>query len=274
MILGLAAALAAAVSYGLGSILQSMAASGSTATEHLDLILIARLVGQWRYLCGLALDLVGFVAAVVALRALPLFVVQAAVAGSVGVTALAAWAFLHARLARLERRALAGLLGGLVLLALAGRPGHATRLNEPGRALLLAGAAVLAVLSLVPVRASNEHAAAMFAAQAGVAFGAVGIAARAFTAPAHWTRALIDPMLWAIIAYGLLATVLFARGLQRGKVTVVAGVTFAVETIVPAIVGIAWLGDRARAGMAPVAATGFVLTVAASIVLARFAEPL
>jgi drug/metabolite transporter (DMT)-like permease len=273
MILGLAAALAAAVSYGFGSILQSMAASGSTATEHLDLILIARLVGQWRYLCGLALDLVGFVAAVVALRALPLFVVQAAVASSVGVTALAAWAFLHAPLARLERRALAGLVVGLVLLALAGRPEHAASLPAPGPALLLAGAAVLAVLSLVPVRASNEHAAAMFAAEAGVAFGAVGIAARAFSAPAHWTRALLDPLLWAIVAYGLLATVLFARGLQRGKVTVVAGVTFAVETILPAIVGIAWLGDRARAGMAPVAAIGFVLTVAASITLARFAEP-
>jgi len=61
--------------------------------------------------------------------------------------------------------------------------------------------------------------------------------------------------------------------LQRGKVTIVAAVMFSVETIVPAVVGVAWLGDRARAGMVPVAVAGFVLTVGASLVLARFAEP-
>jgi drug/metabolite transporter (DMT)-like permease len=273
MILGLAAALVAAVSYGFGSILQSVAASASTPSEQLDLVLIARLVGQWRYACGLGLDLLGFVASVFALRTLPLFVVQSAVASSVGVTALAAGVLLHARLAPRERRALVGLVVGLVLLALAGEPEHAAALAEPGPALLLAGAVGLALASFVPIRAGNEHGAAVLAAGAGVGYGAVGIAARAFAVPDPWTRVFTDPLLYAIVVYGLLATVLFARSLQRGNVTIVAAVMFSVETVLPAAVGVAWLGDRARPGLAPVAVIGFVVTVAASIALARFAEP-
>jgi drug/metabolite transporter (DMT)-like permease len=273
VILGLACALAAAVCYGFGSILQAVAASRSTVTVRLDLVLLARLVAQWRYVCGLGLDLVGFVAAVVALRTLPLFVVQAAVAGSVGVTALAAGWLLHTHLVRLERRALAGLVVGLVLLAAAGRPAHASRLAAPGPALLLAGAVALALVSLAPVRSSGGRAAAVFAAGAGVGFGGVGVAARAFAMPHHWTRLLADPLPYAIALYGLVATVLFARALQCGKVTTVAAVTFSVETVLPAVIGVVWLGDHARTGMAPVAVVGFVLTVVAAIVLARFAEP-
>ncbi len=272
MIVGLAAALVAATCYGFGSVLQAMAASRSVATERLDVVLLARLVGQWRYVCGLGLDLAGFVAAVVALRTLPLFVVQAAVASSVGVTALAAALLLHAHLVRGERRALVGLLAGLVLLAAAGRPEHALRLAEPGPGLLLAGAVALAILLFLPVRAANTHAAAGLAAGAGAAFGAVGIAARAFQVPAHWTHAFADPLLYAIVAHGVIASLLLARALQRGKVTIVAAVMFAVETIVPAVVGVAWLGDRARAGMVPVAIAGFALTVGACVALARFAE--
>ena len=273
MILGLTGAFLAAVFYGFGSVMQAMAASQSTATERLDLVLLARLVGQWRYVCGLGLDLLGFVAAVVALRTLPLFVVQSAVAGSVGVTAVVAGWLLHAGPDRRERRALAGLLVGLALLAMAGRPEHAAHLGEPGPAILLAGAVAVAILSAIPIRPANSHAAGVLAAGAGFSFGAVGIAARAFTVPNHWTRALTDPLLWAIVAYGLLATLLFARALQRGKVTTVAAITFSVETIVPAVVGVVWLGDRARAGMAPVAVTGLAVTVVTSIALARFVEP-
>lgn len=274
MILGLAGALAAAACYGFGSILQAIAAERSTSTEGHGVVVLARLVAQWRYICGLALDLVGFGAAIVALRTLPLFVVQAAVASSVGVTAVAASRLLQVRLAGQERRALVGLVIGLVLLAAAGRPEHAARLAEPGPILLLAGSVALAVVSLVMAKVSNQHAAAALAAGAGAAFGAVGIAARAFAVPQNWADALGDPLLYAIVANGVLATLLFAGALQRGKVTTVAAVTFSVETIVPAIVGVAWLGDHARTGMVPVATLGFALTVTASIALARFAEPM
>jgi hypothetical protein len=66
---------------------------------------------------------------------------------------------------------------------------------------------------------------------------------------------------------------MFASALQRGAVTAVAAVMFAVETLVPATVGLFALGDGTRPNFAIVAALGFVLTVGASLTLARYSEP-
>ena len=273
MILGLAAALAAAACYGFASIVQAVAAERSTVTGRLDVKVLARLVAQWRYVSGLALDLLGFVAALVALRSLPLFVVQAAVASSVGVTAVAATRVLNTTLARRERTALFWLGAGLLVLAASARPEHATRLGEPGPVLLLVAAPILAIVSWALSSSARPSAAPILAAAAGIAFGDVGIAARAVVVPHAWTHVFGDPLLYAIIGNGAVATVLFAGALQRGTVTTVAAVAFSVETVVPALVGIVWLGDRTRAGFAPVAAVGFALTLAAAIALARFADP-
>ena len=68
--------------------------------------LLLRLLRSAPYVAGLALDAAGFAATVVALRVLPLFVVESAVASSVGVTALVAARWLGARLLRPERIAL------------------------------------------------------------------------------------------------------------------------------------------------------------------------
>ena len=72
---------------------------------------------------------------------------------------------------------------------------------------------------------------------------------------------------------GILGTALFAMALQRGRVTLVAGVTFTTETVLPAIVGLTVLGDRVREGYALVAAAGFLIAVGGAIALARFTEP-
>ena len=82
MLLALVCALVANVSYGFGTILQAAGARRASAAEHLDVMLFARLSRQLPYIAGLGLDLVGFIASLVALRTLPLFVVQAAIAGT------------------------------------------------------------------------------------------------------------------------------------------------------------------------------------------------
>ena len=69
------------------------------------------------------------------------------------------------------------------------------------------------------------------------------------------------------------ALLLFGTALQRGSVTTASAVMFVVETVVPAAVGLALLGDRTRPGFAPVAAAGFALTLACAVLLARFADP-
>ncbi|MCU1344905.1 MAG: integral rane protein [Acidimicrobiia bacterium] len=274
MIVGLVCALVAAVCYGLASVVQAQAVATSSApvSGRGGAMVLARLVAQWRYVGGLALDLAGFAAALVALRTLPLFVVQAAIASSVGVTALAAHRWMRASLGRRDRWALAVLVGGLILLGAAGRPEHAAHLGEPGAIIVLATAAAIAVAAAVSIR-SAAWAGPALAAGAGLAFGAVGVAARAFEVPDQWTSVFSDPLAYAVAVHGILGVTLFAAALQRATVTTVAAITFAVETVVPAAVGLVWLHDHARPGFLPVAVVGFVVTLGASIALSGYASP-
>ena len=83
------AALVSAVCYGLGSVLQSIAAKrvkeGEGGISARDLGQIAK---QIPYLAGVILDGLGWLFSLVALFKLPLFVVQAVVAASVGFVVL------------------------------------------------------------------------------------------------------------------------------------------------------------------------------------------
>jgi hypothetical protein len=58
--LGLLGAFACAVCYGVGSILQAVAASRTQTSGTLDPRLLVRLMRQGTYLLGLAFDAVGF----------------------------------------------------------------------------------------------------------------------------------------------------------------------------------------------------------------------
>jgi hypothetical protein len=107
----------------------------------------------------------------------------------------------------------------------------------------------------------------------GAAFGGVGIAARALPVSGSWWHLFAEPLTYAVLAYGGLGTVMFAAGLERGSVTVVVALMFAIETVVPAAVGLTVLGDTARPGLAAVAVGGFVITVGSALLLAGFAQP-
>src|SRR3954462_403796 len=154
MILGLVAALAPAVAYGVASVLQAVG-SRRLATAAPDARLLLRLLRSPPYVGGLAVAGAGCVASVVALRALPLFVVQSAIASSVGVTAVVAVRWLGARLGRRERVALAGMLAGLVLLGVSAEAEGAVPLPALGSWLVLGLSVVVAVLAAAATRMSR-----------------------------------------------------------------------------------------------------------------------
>jgi hypothetical protein len=87
MTLGLVAAFATALCYGTASVLRSVGCRRVAGSAELDPRLLLRLAGQLPYVAGFLLDMLGFAASVLALRTLPLFLVRAAVAASVGVGA-------------------------------------------------------------------------------------------------------------------------------------------------------------------------------------------
>lgn len=266
MTLSLLGAFAAAVLYGAGTVLQAVGlrraagAAGGTTWQRV-----------WRgrlYVVGLGLDGLGFLASVAALRSLPLFVVESAIASSVAVTAVLATVFLGTRLARSEIVALAAVALGLVGLALTALEGRSVALGPTGTVLLLATLVPVALLAVAGARLTPRAGVPLLAVAAGLGFGGTGVSARVLTVSGPWWREVLDPVMWALLAYSALALVAYGLALQRGSVTPVAAITFSVETVVPAVVGLAWLGDRVRPGLAGVTAAAFLLTLGGCLRLA------
>lgn len=268
---GLIAALGAAVAYGAGSVLQGVGAGRSDKAEGVDPRLFVRLLRQVPFAIGLGLDAVGFGLALIALRTLALFVVQAAVACNLAVTAVLVAVVLGRRLTGREWSAVVAATVGLVLVGLSSGPeGLPSRESTAGWAVLAAAAALAGVATVVAakVRAAG---AGVLGAIAGLGFGIVAIAGRVIPA-FHLGTLARSPALWGLVLSGAVAFVMWSNALQRGAITVATAAMVVGETLLPAAVGIAFLGDGARRGWAPVGTVGFVVAVGAALVLSRFGE--
>ena len=151
MLIGLLLALGCSVCYGTATVLQAVATRSVKAGSGsgVDAVLLLRAVRQWRYLAGFGLDGLGFLLQVVALRLVPIYVVAAALAASIAVTAIVAAWVLSARLSPAEWTAVGVVCVGLTMLGLAAGP-EGSRHGPAGlgwallvvvAAMLIAGAA-------------------------------------------------------------------------------------------------------------------------------------
>ncbi|MBW8730654.1 MAG: hypothetical protein JF622_06610 [Terrabacter sp.] len=273
MTLGLLGALLAALAYGAATVLQAVGVR-RVSTLPPGTPLRDRVRTGWPYAAGLALDGVGFLASVAALRTLPLFLVESAVASSVAVTAVLSVVVLGVRLGRAEVVALLVVVAGLTGLALTASAGPAVRPGPGATWWLLAAAAVVALLLVVgTVDHDRRRGAVVLSVGAGLGFGGVGVAARLLEVPSPLWGLATDGVAWALGTHAVLATVAYGLALARGRVTTVAALTFATETVVPALLGVLLLGDRVAPGHGPAAALAFVATLGGCIALAGRAEP-
>ncbi|MFD4372744.1 hypothetical protein [Streptomyces sp. NPDC058486] len=263
-------ALGSSLCFGAATVFQAAGARAAApgTGSGVDVGLLWRALRQWRYVAGLALDGLGFVLEVVALRALPLYAVGAALAASLAVTAALASRVLGVRLSRVEWGAVAAVCAGLGMLALAaGREGH--RSGPPWLPWALLGiAAGVLVLGATAGRLPDRSRALVLGLGAGIGFGVVEVAVRLLDGVD-----VADPALWALLLGGGAAFLLLTAAFQRGAVTTATAGMVLGETLGPAAAGVLWLGDRTREGLGGLALTGFAVAVAASLTLARFGEP-
>src|SRR5664279_1484618 len=271
MLLGLTFAILASLGSGVGSAAEAFGIRKAVANGERPSDL-GSLLHEPVYFVGLAIDLLGFVFTVVALQLLPLFLVQAVVASSVGVTAVIVSAS-GRPMGRPGWIALAGSVTGLLLLGLSSQAGDVPPLAIGWHWLLLGMAVPLAGLGAIGVRMTGRWSPIVLAFAAGLSFTCVAVA-RSFDMPDPVWMFVLQPAIWAIVVDGIVGTVLFAYALQRGRVTVVAAVTFTTNTVLPSAIGIIFLGDQVRSGYALVATAGFLVAVSGAIALARFAGPL
>ncbi|MCX4577022.1 hypothetical protein OHB41_28380 [Streptomyces sp. NBC_01571] len=270
-------ALGAAVCFGTATVLQAIAARTAAGTRSGtggpggDAALLLRALRQWRYLAGLALDGLGFVFQIAALRSLPIYAVGAALASSLAVTAVVAARLLRVRLSGTEWAAVGVVCAGLGMLGLAsgaeGDRGGSMTLKYA----MLGTAVLVLLLGLVGGRLSGRGRALVLGLGAGFGFGVVEVSVRLIDdlAPGTLVR---NPAVYALLVGGGAAFLLLTTALQRGSVTTATAGLVIGETIGPALVGVVWLGDRTREGLEWLAVLGFLVAVAGALALARFGE--
>lgn len=269
---GMVCALFAAVCFGVASAMQAVAArTARDDRQGIDPRLLIRLLGQWRYVVGIGLDILGFVAQVAALRSLPLFLVQAMVAGSIAVTAVLATRWFGVVLSRAEWGSVVVVCAGLALLGSAAEQEGAGHAGSLFHYSLLGASLVLAVFGVVAGQLPDPTRTAALGLIAGLSWGTLGIAVRVLPSltPAVLVR---DPATYTLIVGGILGAWFYAAALQRGGVVAATATMLIGETVPPALIGVLLLGDHARPGWLPVAAAGFVIALIGALVLARFGE--
>jgi drug/metabolite transporter (DMT)-like permease len=279
MLASLVAALVSAFCYGIAAVMQAIAvraASHRTAADGaagtgVDPGLLVRMLRQGPFLASIVIDLVGFVAQLVALRRLPLFAVQAIMASNLAVTAVfAAW-LMKARLSAREWLAVAGVVVGVGLLgSSAGAEGAATVGSTFQLGLIVAVVAV-GVAGFAAARLPNPARTPALGAIAGLGYGVLAISARIL--PGFTPHQLIhNPATYTLAAAGIVSFMLYATALDGGSVTTATAAVILAETMPPAVIGVLFLGDTTRHGLAAVAVVGFALAVACAVALARFGE--
>jgi len=225
------------------------------------------LATQPRYLGGLLVDGLGWASTVVALRYLPVFVVQAVLGGVIALTAVGARVVYGSALRRVDRLACASCVAALVLVAASAGPERADDPSESAVLVLGAAAIVLVVALLGTWRADVAW---VLALVAGLGFGSSAVAVRAvhLTAGDDPLSLLAAPAPYLVIVFGVVGLIAYSRALERGSLARVTAILLVTEVTVPGLAGIVLLGDSVRPGWWPVMTVGLVVAVVGVVVLA------
>ncbi|MER5863211.1 hypothetical protein [Kitasatospora sp. NPDC002040] len=271
MFLGLTTALVATVCFGFASVFQARGARAVPREARLRAGLVARLVRSWPFVLGTVLDVAGFALSIIALRSLPLFLVQAVTNASLAVTAGAAVRLLGVRLRPRDLAGIAAVVAGLILLAAASGAEGRDSAGPLFHFALLAATLAMLLLTAVLSRWDGDWAAAGLGLLAGVGFGVTSLAVRVLdlSGPADL---LTDPAGYALALGGVGGYLAYALALQRGSVTAATAASTVSETFAPGLVGVLVLGDQARPGLGWLAVAGFLVAVGGTFALSRFGE--
>lgn len=263
----------AAVCSGSAAVVQASAVARVPTANSVSVGFALRLIRNPRYLVALALIAAGFGLSFVALRTLPLFVVQAGRASSLAVTALLSVLALRIRMRRSEVVAVVAIGAGLVLVAVTSAPQVAVDVDQRVRfGLLAAAVAVVPAAALILRMTDRRRSGLLMALLAGCCFGLLALGARIihnFTP----TSLVTDPTAWATGVAGGLGLLCGAMALQRATVMTVTAAMVATETVLGSLLGMIVCADRPAAGLLIPATSGFTLVLAGALALARFGAP-
>lgn len=265
--LALLAAFGVALSNGVAAVLEKISADKHKKVSNIRLTLLLHLIQDWPYAIGILLDIIAWALTLIAVHTLPLFVVQPIVAFSVVVTVAVEVLLMHRNLRTKVLLAIALIVTGLALLATTAAAEKATTVSLSFKLIVLLMPIVLAIIVSALARLNSQAANISLGVLSGISFGATAITGRMldFTHP-YW-HIILNPLLWALAAYGIIGLLAFTIALQRHTASIVAAASITADTLFPLLIGIFFLGDQPRQGTWLEVAIGVALTLLGAVII-------
>lgn len=252
MLLGLSAALAAAVLFGSVAVVQAAVIRRRGLFSPMMLLVLVI------YLTGWGLHLV-------AITKLPLYLAQVGVGSSLIVTALVASSVMGEPLRALHWSAVVAMTVGLGVLAVAAGPVGTSTFSTATTVVLYVLLALNGLLGWLAWRSRGSLGAVALGILAGTAYGGSPVATRSLVDPALDLHTIAPAL--TIGLFGALGFLLYSAAMKRGAVTAATAPVVLLSTVIPAVVGLATFGDEVRSGWWPLAVLAFAVSVVAGVVL-------
>jgi drug/metabolite transporter (DMT)-like permease len=270
-LLGLAAAIVAAILFNVGIALQAIEARRSPKSLGLKVGLLGHLLRRPLWLLGGALGIIGFGPQLIGLAYAPFAVVQTALTAGLALLLFIATRYLGERVDRIALTGVALLIAGVALVSW-GAPAHSeTHRAALGPILVVAATAVIAFSPFFLRRFGVEHG-LLLAIASGIGFAGTNIATKLAgddIGRSNWANATGWGI--AVAVLGVCATVTSMSAIQRSAATMVVPVSTAVQTFVPIVLEPLFLHEHYRSfwtQFLPVAA-GVVIAVAGVALVGR-----
>ena len=270
--LALLSAVGVALCNGTAAVLEKISADKHARVKSLPISLLAKLVSDWPYLVGILLDLVAWPLTLIAVHTLPLYVVQPIVALSVVVTFMIEKVILRRTIPLKHLISISVILLGLVLLSLNASTEKAHPVSSLIKWLIVFAPLALAGLGSVFAKSMSNYSSALLAAIGGIAFGGTAITGRMLVLSHPYIHVLISPILWSLVAYGLVGILAFTVALQRHHASIVNTTMVAFETVMPIIIGITLLGDSPKNNQWPLVIFSIILTLSGTLIISLSAK--
>ncbi|MFP5069210.1 hypothetical protein ACLFMI_06045 [Pseudonocardia nantongensis] len=262
MLIGMTFAVLAMLCSTVAAILQADAARQGGRTS--------AVMARPRFVGGLAMDVVTWLCMVVALQYIPIFAVQATLAGAIAMTALYARYLRGEWLRPVHRLAIGASILGLAMVAGSAGVERKEPLTDHGQtvAVLVAALVVFMVVTLL-VRNHARPWPSSVLAGLGLGGGAVCIRALHVSDGVSVPGLVAEPLLYVLAGMAATGLYNYARALQLGDIATVTALYMVVQVVVPGMVGITLLDDTVRAGFAWMLLLGLALVVYGTSILAR-----
>jgi drug/metabolite transporter (DMT)-like permease len=270
-LLGLAAAIIAAILFNVGIALQAIEARRSPKSLSLKVGLVGYLLQRPLWLLGAALGIVGFGPQLVGLAYAPFAVVQTALTAGLALLLFIAVRYLGEHVDRTALVGVALLIAGVALVSW-GAPAHSETHRAALRAILVV--AVTAVIAFSPflLRRFGIGHGVLLAIASGVGFAGTNIATKLASddiSKSQWANAGGWGIVVAVL--GVCATVTSMSAIQRSAAAMVVPVSTGVQTFLPIVLEPLFLHEHYRSfwtQLLPVAA-GVAITLAGVTLVGR-----